>query len=101
VWSTSNHGRYAVDPVAAAARLNGRRGLVLRREDGQAGCCGRVADTALRPNGAVIAKGMDVDVEISADNLTDLRERLVKELKPFGYAPTLVGIRNAPETPGA
>jgi hypothetical protein len=55
----------------------------------------------LRPNGAVTAKGMDVDVEISADNLTDLRERLVEELKPFGYAPTLVGMRNEPEIPTA
>jgi len=44
---------------------------------------------------------MDVDVKISADNLTDLRERLVEELKPFGYAPTLVGIRNEPEIPTA
>ena len=55
----------------------------------------------LRSNGAVIAKGLDVDVEISADSLTDLRERLADELRPFGYAPTLVGIRNEPEFPTA
>ena len=55
----------------------------------------------LRSNGAVTAKGLDVDVEISADNLTDLRERLVEELKPFGYVPTLVGIRSEPEIPTA
>ena len=55
----------------------------------------------LRSNGAVTAKGVDVEVEISADNVADLRDRLIEELEPFGYTPTLVGIRSEPEVPRA
>jgi hypothetical protein len=47
------------------------------------------------------ARAVDLDVEISADHLADLRDRLAEELNPFGYMATLVGIRGDPEIPTA
>ena len=52
-------------------------------------------------DGSVKAKAVDQEIEVTADNLAELREKLSLELKPFGYTATLLGIRSAPEKPRA
>ena len=44
---------------------------------------------------------MDQEIEVTVDNLAELREKLSLELKPFGYMATLLGIRSDPEKPRA
>ncbi len=55
----------------------------------------------IQPTGAATARGVDTNIEISADNLSDLREKLAAELQPFGYLATLVGMRAEPDVPKA
>jgi len=51
------------------------------------------------PSRGVAAKAIDLGLELYANNLTDLRDRLDEELAPFGYTATLVGIRPDREMP--
>ena len=53
------------------------------------------------PTGAVVAKAVDLDMEVAADNLEELRDRLTEKLKPFDCTPTLIGIRTSVEKPSA
>ena len=50
---------------------------------------------------AVKTKAVDVELEATADDLAELREKLSEEPKPSGYTATLVGIRSEPEKPSA
>jgi len=43
--------------------------------------------------GTVVARGMNNDIEITSDNLADLREALVDELDRLGLDWRIVGIR--------
>lgn len=53
------------------------------------------------PSRGVTAKAIELGVEVHADNLFDLRDRLDEELKPFGYKAALVGIQGESEIPTA
>ena len=63
------------------SRSNGRYFATVRGETWQ-------------PNGALTARAVDLDVESSADNLAELRDRLAEELKlepPVGKRVSAVG----------
>ena len=45
------------------------------------------------------ADGLDADVEVTADDLPELRAKLFERLKPLGYTPKLLPLRSDAEAP--
>jgi hypothetical protein len=47
---------------------------------------------AISPTGRAVARAVDIRMEVEAESLADLRDRLAERLEPFGCVATLVGL---------
>lgn len=53
------------------------------------------------PTGGMKANAVDAALEVTADNLAELRDKLARQLEPFGYTATLIDVRCLSEKPKA